>query len=101
MIINDGSPDNCLNILKEYQAKDNRIIIIDQKNGGLANARNSGLKIAKGEYIMFCDPDDYYELSMCEEMYNTILENECDSVVCDVNIVKETNSIFLKKNVIK
>ena len=95
--INDGSPDNCLNILKEYQAKDNRIIIIDQKNHGQGHARNSGLKIAKGEYIMFCDPDDYYELSMCEEMYNTIVDNECDSVVCDVNIVKETNSIFLKK----
>ena len=83
--INDGSPDNCLNILKEYQAKDDRIVIIDQKNGGLANARNSGLKIAKGEYIMFCDSDDYYDITMCEKMFNAIVENDCDTVICKVN----------------
>lgn len=85
--INDDSPDNCLNILKEYQAKDDRIVIIDQENGGLANARNSGLKIAKGEYIMFCDSDDYYETTTCEKMLNAIVENDCDVVECKVNIV--------------
>ncbi len=89
--INDGSPDNCLNILKEYEAKDNRIIIIDQKNHGQGHARNSGLKIAKGEYIMFCDPDDYYELSMCEEMYNTIVDNDCDIVICKINSIYFAN----------
>ena len=60
--INDGSTDNSLNILREYEQMDSRIIIIDQKNGGLSNARNIGLKEAAGEYIMFVDSDDWIDL---------------------------------------
>ena len=56
--INDGSYDNSLNILNYYKKIDNRIIIINQKNKGVNSARNSGLKIAKGEFILFFDSDD-------------------------------------------
>ncbi|UJF28770.1 glycosyltransferase [Kaistella sp. 97-N-M2] len=56
--INDGSTDDSLLILKEFQKKDNRIIIIDQQNKGVSAARNSGLKIASGQYIGFVDSDD-------------------------------------------
>ena len=57
--INDGSTDGSLDILKKYAAKDDRIIVINQTNGWLSAARNSGLKIARGEYIQFVDSDDY------------------------------------------
>ena len=56
--INDGSKDNSLNILKEYQSKYDNILIIDQENQGLSKTRNNGIKNAEGKYIMFLDPDD-------------------------------------------
>lgn len=58
--VDDGSTDNSLQILKEYQKKDKRIIIIKQENSGAAVARKKALNIAKGSYIAFMDPDDYY-----------------------------------------
>ncbi len=67
--VNDGSPDNSLAILKEYAAKDKRIIIIDQKNQGLSCSRNNALKVAKGEYILFLDSDDWLRLDTCELLY--------------------------------
>ena len=56
--VNDGSHDGSLDIIKEYAKKDSRIKIVDQKNGGLSAARNSGLKIVSSPFVMFCDPDD-------------------------------------------
>jgi len=58
ILIDDGSPDNCGAICDEYKQKDNRIIVIHQKNKGLSAARNAGLDIAKGDYITFIDSDD-------------------------------------------
>lgn len=60
IIINDGSKDNSLNIIQEYQKRDNRIIIIDKENAGVGAARNDGIKAATGDYIAFMDPDDMY-----------------------------------------
>ncbi|MBO5398561.1 MAG: glycosyltransferase [Clostridia bacterium] len=57
--INDGSKDNSLKILKEYETKYDNIVVINQDNKGVSEARNAGLEIAKGDYIMFVDADDY------------------------------------------
>lgn len=57
--INDGSTDNCLEILKEYENKDDRILLIDVPNGGVSKARNLGLDYATGDYICFIDSDDW------------------------------------------
>ncbi len=67
--INDGSIDDSLNILYEYQKKDKRIIIINQENGGASLARNNGLKVAKGEFIGFVDADDTIESNFYEILY--------------------------------
>ena len=72
IIINDGSKDSTLDIIKSY--KDKRIIIIDKENDGVAMARNDGIKKATGEYITFIDSDDYIEPTMYEEMYNKAKE---------------------------
>ena len=53
ILVNDGSIDNSLNICRKYKQLDQRIIIIDKKNGGVSSARNAGIDIATGEYIMF------------------------------------------------
>ena len=57
--VNDGSTDNCLSILREYEKRDPRIIVIDKKNNGLSAARNTGMDIASGEFIAFIDSDDW------------------------------------------
>ena len=64
--VNDGSTDNSLQILKDYQSRDSRIKIIDQENKGVSSARNRGIKIAEGEYVTFVDPDDFLELNAYE-----------------------------------
>lgn len=79
--VNDGSPDNCLEILENYKMKDNRIVIISQKNQGLSSARNIGIKCAKGEFIMFVDSDDWIEIDCCEKAINEALENNADLVI--------------------
>lgn len=68
IIINDGSTDNTLNILKSY--KDKRIKIITTSNQGLSLSRNTGLDNAKGDYLFFVDADDYIENDAIEYLYN-------------------------------
>lgn len=65
ILVNDGSTDRSLVICKELKAQDGRIEVIDKPNGGAASARNAGLDIATGKYIMFCDSDDYVSDIWC------------------------------------
>ncbi|MGN0030910.1 MAG: glycosyltransferase family 2 protein [Candidatus Gastranaerophilaceae bacterium] len=76
--VNDGSVDNSLEILKAYAQQDNRIVIIDKQNEGVAVARNDALDIAKGDYIMFLDSDDYLTLDACETAYSKITSENAD-----------------------
>lgn len=68
IIVNDESPDNCLKIIEDYARKDNRIKYINQKNTGLSGARNAGVKLSSGEYLMFVDSDDWIDLDCLEQM---------------------------------
>ena len=90
LCIDDGSKDNSYNIIKEF--KDKRIKLLRQENAGPAKARNLGLKNSNGEYIMFCDADDYYEPNMCELMLETIIKQNVDFVICDTNIIDYYNN---------
>lgn len=68
--INDGSTDNTLHIIKQIAQKDSRIVVINQKNKGVASARNTGIKNARGNYIAFMDADDFYpQNDVLEDMY--------------------------------
>ncbi|OCG79555.1 glycosyltransferase family 2 protein [Gilliamella sp. Occ4-3] len=86
--IDDGSTDESSNILKDYANKHSHIVLLSQENKGPAIARNRGIAIARGEYIMFCDSDDWYEPAMCEKMLETIRLKNVDIVMCNCNIVK-------------
>ena len=92
ILVNDGSTDNSLEICKHYKDIDDRICIIDKKNGGLSSARNAGLDIAKGEYIGFVDSDDYIHPQMYELLYDTIIKNNSDLAICDYKKVFENES---------
>ena len=88
--VNDGSTDGSLKILKQYQEKDNRIVIVDKKNGGLPSARNAGLDRARGQYVGFVDSDDYVEPSMFETLYKTAKKKNSEVVICGAQIFPET-----------
>ena len=98
--VNDGSPDNCLSIIKEYAQNDDRIIVIDKENGGYASAINTGLKIAKGEFIQIVESDDYCDLNMCKEMYNKIYNTDADFVVADFYFLRNSYKRSVKRSTI-
>ena len=81
--INDGSPDNCINILKNYKEKyGNKIVIIDKENEGVWRGRKDGVKKAIGEFIGFVDSDDYVALDYAEKLYNAAISKNADISVC-------------------
>lgn len=93
LCINDGSIDSSLKILNEYQKKDKRIIILNQKqNRGVSYTKNHGIKKASGDYICFVDSDDYIDNKMIEKMYLFSIENKLDIIKCNY-----TNYIDNKK----
>ena len=81
ILVDDGSPDNCGAICDEYAAKDSRIRVIHQKNGGLSAARNAGLDVAREEYYAFVDGDDWIDPDMYENMYRAIQKGNADLAV--------------------
>lgn len=82
ILVDDGSPDNCGKICDEYVQKDKRIKVVHKKNGGLSSARNAGMKVATGEYILFCDSDDFVHPQWCEFMLSAIEEHKNSFIVC-------------------
>ena len=83
LIIDDGSQDNCGEIADEYAKADDRIKVFHKENGGLALARNFGLKHATGDYYCFIDSDDYYEPTFVETMTCALNEHNADMVFCN------------------
>ena len=82
--VNDASPDNSLAILKEYETRDKRIVVIDLcENIRQGGARNRGIKYARGEYIAFVDSDDWVSVDMYEKLYTSAIVNDADIVNCD------------------
>ncbi len=81
--INDGSPDNCLSILKSYRESfGDRLIIIDKENEGVWKGRMEGIKIARGEYIGFLDPDDYVHRDFAKKLYLAAKKERADIACC-------------------
>lgn len=95
IIIDDGSTDNTQEILKKYVDLYSNVYVYYQENMGAGLARNKGIEMAKGEYIVFMDPDDKYPVNNCLEiMYHTINEN--DVVICGGNIIGNDNGNITK-----
>lgn len=97
ILVDDGSPDNCPKICDEYAKKDNRIKVVHKQNKGVSSARNTGLDISTGDYIMFIDGDDYIELNMIECMLKNMFDNNVDIVICNINYVFKEKE-FIKYN---
>lgn len=80
ILVDDGSTDGSSERCDEYANKDNRVVVIHQKNGGICAARNAALKIARGEYIAFSDHDDEYLPGLLEDNYNKIVSSGMDII---------------------
>ncbi len=74
--VNDGSIDGSQEILEDYAAKDSRFIIVRQPNGGLSAARNTGLREAQGEYVLFLDSDDWLEFDALETVAEALTDED-------------------------
>ena len=81
VLINDGSTDNSLNVISSYQKLHHNIKVVNQKNFGPGVARNRGIEIASGTYLMFLDADDFFEESYCAEAVN-LMKNSHSNFSC-------------------
>lgn len=81
ILVDDGSPDNCPKMCDDWAKKDSRIKVIHKKNAGLGMARNSGIEIAAGQYILFIDSDDYIKLETIAKCVSVFQEKQTD-IVC-------------------
>lgn len=81
IIVNDGSKDNTLTLCKELGYNDNRIMIVDKKNGGVSRARNEGIKRATGKWVVFLDSDD----CLCKDAFEKF--RKIESNICNYDIV--------------
>lgn len=89
LLVDDGSPDNSLEICKEYQQKDPRIQVFHKENGGVSSARNLALEHAKGECVWFVDSDDYVDNCALEQLSDAIEHHKAELYVFNCKAVKE------------
>ena len=94
ILVNDGSTDRSPDICDKYAAKNERIKVIHKTNGGVASARNAGIKAAKGDYIGFMDNDDYIQENMYEILEREISKNNAYIVKILINFVDEEGHVI-------
>lgn len=98
--VDDGSIDDSKKIVKRYMAQDSRILLIEQENLYAGVARNTGMAIAKGKYIMFLDSDDYFEENMIEELVANAERYHSDIVLCDAYYFDDQTGEITEKDFI-
>lgn len=98
ILVNDGSPDNSGKIANSFKERDSRFKVIHQENGGVSEARNSALKIAKGKYIAFVDPDDKIDPNYLYVLYNLIKKYNTDVAQC--GFTKDFRNFCHKKTLV-
>lgn len=94
ILVNDGSNDGSLQLCRQIAKKDPRAKVLDKPNGGAASARNLGLDHATGDFIGFCDADDYLDSNMLEIMLKTLLENNLDTLECTSKVWDEAGKLL-------
>ena len=94
LLINDGSTDNSPAICNKYKNSDTRIKVIHKENGGLSDARNTGIRVSRGDYITFIDSDDNVEVDMIEYLLSLIKKYNTKMSVCSHNVVFKEGKII-------
>lgn len=94
ILVDDGSPDGCPKICDEYAATNENIRVVHRPNGGLSAARNSGIEVAKGEYICFVDSDDYWEPNVLSGLMTQIKRDKLDVLRFKYQNVNEKFEVY-------
>ena len=97
IVVNDGSKDHTIDILRDYESRYDNITVVDKENGGPSSARNRGLDLAKGEYVYFFDADDVLELDALEALYERAKEKRADLVIAKYDIFNRSLIPALEK----
>ena len=95
ILVDDGSPDRCPQLCDEWARRDSRISVIHQKNGGLSDARNTGLSVAKGEFVTFVDSDDY----LAEDTYSEVMNAVEEADIVEFPFEKDGHTARLKATI--
>lgn len=96
ILVDDGSPDHSGHICDEYAKKDERVKVIHKENGGLSDARNAGIEIATGEYLMFVDSDDFLSSGAIQTLVEVLEEQNADMAVGSIQCVDEQGNSLHK-----
>lgn len=96
ILIDDGSPDRCPEICDKLKKSDDRIKVVHQQNGGLSKARNAGIDVAQGAYLVFVDSDDTVEDQLIEKLYACLKKYNCKMAACGRKYVFEDGKILCK-----
>lgn len=96
ILVNDGSPDNSLELAEQYASCHKNIKVLSHENKGLAGARNTGLEAAQGEYLCFVDPDDYVHADIYGKLLRMMDEEHLDMLRCNYDMVNEDYQIINK-----
>lgn len=92
ILVDDGSPDNCGAICDEYALKDSRVRVIHKQNGGLSDARNAGIDMAKGEFLTFIDSDDLVAPEYLNRLYHSIKSSAAEIAICNMLPFKDSSN---------
>ena len=92
ILVDDGTPDNSGKICDEYKAKDDRIIVLHQKNGGQANARNHALDVCRGDFVTFLDSDDFLHQEALEYSMSLLLKTNAD--IAQFEYIRGESKVF-------
>lgn len=98
IIVDDGSPDNSIEIAKQVISNDPRFIFIHKTNGGVPSARNAGIDLATGDYLVFLDSDDYLDENYLSAMYKHISYTGSDICTCNINVIANDDIIYTIEN---
>lgn len=97
IVINDGSTDSTLAIIRQLSQEDSRIIVVEQENKGLSSTRNVGLKLSRGKYIQHLDGDDWIDYKYLEDAYYFAEKHNLDILVFDyLKYYSENNMVYIK-----
>lgn len=101
ILVDDGSPDHCPEICDRWAEKDARIKVLHKENGGLSDARNAGLLIARGDYLAFVDSDDYVSPNIYQILLNSIVSSKSDVAICNIEYFDDNNIPIYKESPLK
>jgi len=98
ILVNDGSKDASLDLCYAFAREDNRVKVFDKPNGGAASARNLGLEKASGDYIGFCDADDFFDTDAFETLIGVMEENGLHTVECLSRVLTPSHELIVEDN---